>query len=158
MWELAHKEGWVLKNWCLLIVVLERTLESPLDSKEIKPVSPKGNQFWICIGTTDAEDEAPILWPPNAKSQLSGKDSDAGTDWGQEETGATEDEMVRWHHWLNGREFEQTPGDGEEQESLMCCRPWGHEESDTTEQLSSNNSVLGKTYYVTRWTTPKRYE
>ena len=105
MWELDHKESWVLKNWCFWTVVLEKILESPLDSKEIKPVNPKGNQPWIFIERADAE--ALILWPPDAKSWLIGKDPDAGEDWRQKEKGVTEDEMVRWHHWLNGREFEQ---------------------------------------------------
>ena len=101
------------KNWCFSIVVLKKTLESSLDCKEVKPVNPKENQSWIFTGRTDAEAEAPILWLPDAKSQLIGKDPDAGKDWGQEEKGTTEDEMVGWHHWLNGHEFEQAPGDGE---------------------------------------------
>ena len=135
MWELDHKEGWVPKNWHFQSVVLEKTLESPLDCKDIKPVSLKGNQSWIFIGWTDAEAEAPTLWPPDAKSQLTGKDPDAGKDWGQEEKEATEDEMVGWHHWLSGHEFEQTQEDSEGQRSLVCCSPWGHKESDTaTEQ------------------------
>ena len=129
MWELNHKEGWVLKNWCFQTVVLERTLESPLDSKEVKPVSPKGNQSWIFIGRTDAE--ASILWPSDEKSRLIGKDTDAGKDRGQEEKGVIEDEMVGWHHWLSGHEFEQAPGDNERQEILVCCSPWGYKESDT---------------------------
>ena len=104
MWELDHKEGWALKNCCFQTVVLEKTLESPLDCKEIKPVHPKGNQSWILIGRTNAEAEAPILWPPDAKSQLSGKDPDAGKDWRWEK--GTTDEMAGWHHWLNGHEFE----------------------------------------------------
>ena len=108
MWELDHKEGWALKNWCLGIVVLEKTLESPLDCKEIQRVNPKGNQPCIFIGRTDAEVEAPILWPLDAKSLLIGKDPDAGKDGGQEEKEMTEDEMVGWHHWLNGHGFEQT--------------------------------------------------
>ena len=124
MWELDHKEGWVPKNWCFLIVVLEKTLESPLDCKEIKPVNPKGNQPWIFIGRTDAE--APILWSPDSKNQLIGKDPDAGKDWRQKEKGAAEDEMVGWHHRLSGHEFEQTLGDSEGQGSLACCSPWGH--------------------------------
>ena len=99
---LDYKEGWALKNWCFLTVVLEKTSESPLDSKEIRPVNPKGNQPWIFIGRTDAEAEAPILWPPGVKSQLFGRDPDAGKDWRQEEKGMTEDEMVGWHHQLNG--------------------------------------------------------
>ena len=112
MWELDHKEGWVPKNLHFQTVVLEMTLESPLDCKEIKPVHPKGNH-WVFIGRTDAKAEAPILWPPDAKGQLIGKDPDAGKDWGQEEKGATEDEVIGWHHPFNGHEFEQTPGDGE---------------------------------------------
>ena len=135
MWELDHKEGWRLKNWCFWTVVLEKTLESPLDCKEIKPVHPEGNQYWILIGRTDAEAEAPILWPPDAKSLLIRKDPDAGKDWRREEKGMTEDEMVGWHHWLNGHEFEQALGDGERQGSLACCSPWGRRESQT--QLSN---------------------
>ena len=103
MWELDNKEGWVPKNRCFWTVVLEKTLESPLDCKEIKPVNPKGNQSWICIGRTDAKTETPILWPPDAKNWLIGKDPDAGNDWRREKKGMTEDEMVGWHHWLNGR-------------------------------------------------------
>ena len=110
MWELDHKEGWVMKNWCFWIVVLEKTLKSYLDCK-IKPVNPKGNQPWILIGRTDAEAEAPILWPPDVKSQLTGKDPDAGKDWRQKEKGAAEDEMARKHYWLNGHEFEQSLGE-----------------------------------------------
>ena len=106
MWELDHKEGWVPKNWCFWTVVLEKTLESPLDCKEIQPVHPKGNQSWIFIGRTVSE--APVLWPPDAESWLTGKDPDAGKDWRQEEKGVTEDEMVGWHHQLNGHEFAQT--------------------------------------------------
>ena len=102
-----HKESWAPKNWCFWTVVLEKTLESPLDCKEIKPVRPKGNQSWIFIGRTDAEAEAPVIWPPDAKNWLIGKDPDAGKDWGQKEKGTTEDEMVGWHHSLNGHEFEQ---------------------------------------------------
>ena len=133
LWELDHKEGWEPKDWYFWAVTLEKTLESPLDCKEIKPVNPKGNQPWIFIGRTDAEAEAPILWPPDAKSQLIGKDPDAGKDWGQEEVKrVTENEMVRWHHKLSGHEFEQTPGDSEGQGRLVCCSPWGFKESDTT--------------------------
>ena len=134
IWVLDHKEGWTSKNWCTQIVVLEKTLESPLDCKEIKPVNPKGNQPWIFIGRTDAE--APILWPPDAKSWLIGKDPDAGKDWRQEEKGVTEDEMVGWHQWLTGHEIEQSPGDSEGQGSLACCSSWGHKESDMTEWLN----------------------
>ena len=106
MWEFNHKEGWVLKNWCFLIVVLEKTLESCLDGMEMKGINPKGNQPWIFIERTDAEAAAPILWSPDLKSQLMGKDPDAGKGWGQEEKGTTEDEMVGWHHWLYGHESE----------------------------------------------------
>ena len=105
MWELDYKKSWALKNWCFWPVVLEKTLESPLNCKEIQPVHSKGNQSWIFIGRTDAEAETPILWPPDVKNWLTGKDPDAGKDWGWEK-GTTEDEMVGWHHWLNGHEFE----------------------------------------------------
>ena len=113
MWELDHKEGRESKNRCFWVEVLEKTFESPLDNKEIKAVNLKGNQPWIFIWRTDAEAEAPILWPPDVKSQLIGENPDAGEDWKQEEKGTTEDEMVGWHHWLNGHEFEQALGDGE---------------------------------------------
>ena len=106
MWELDYKESWVLKNWCFWTVMLENTLESPLDCKEIKPVNPKGNQSWIFTGRTNAEAEAPILWPPDMKNRFTGKDPDAGKDLRQEEKGTTEDEMVGWHHRFNGHEFE----------------------------------------------------
>ena len=129
MWKLDDIEDWALKNWCFWTVMLEKTLESPLDCKEIKPVNPKGNQPWRFIGRTGAEAEAPILWSPDAKSQLIGKDPDAGKDWGQEK-GTREDEMVGLYHWLHGHEFEQTPGDGEGQGSLVCYSPWDHKESD----------------------------
>ena len=145
MWELDHKEGWTPKNWCFWPVVLEKTIECPLDSQEIKPVSPKGNQSWIFIGRTDAEAEAPILWPPDAKSWLIGKKRDPGKDWRQEEKGTTEDEMVGWHHQLHVYELEIAPGDGEGQWSLACCNPWDHKELDTTEQLNNkNNNILIK--------------
>ena len=119
------KKSWALKNWCFWTVVLEKTLESPFDSKEIKSVNPKGNQSQIFIGRTDAEAEASLLWPPDVKSWLVWKDPDARKDWGQEEKRTTEDEMVGWHHWLNGHEFEQTQEDSERQGSLVCCSPWG---------------------------------
>ena len=118
MWELDHKEGWAMKDWCFWTVVLEKTLESPLDCKKMKPVNPKWNQSWIFIGRTDAEAKAIVLWPSDAKSWLIRKDPDAGKNWRQEEKGRTEDEMVGWHHWLNGHEFEQAPGDGEGQGCL----------------------------------------
>ena len=113
MWELNYKESWVLKNWCFWTMVLKKTLESPLDCKEIQPVHPKGNQSWVFIGRTDAEAETPILCPPDVKNQLIGKDPDAGKDWRWEEKGTTEDEMVGWHHWLNGHEFELALGVGD---------------------------------------------
>ena len=115
MWQLDHKEGWALKNWCFWTVRVKKTLESPLDCKELQPVNPKGNQPWILIGRTDAKAETSILWPPDVKNCLLGKDPDAGKDWRQEEKGTTEDEMVGWHHWLNGHEFEQAPGIGDGQ-------------------------------------------
>ena len=135
MWELDCEEGRALKNWCFWTVVLEKILESPLDCKEVQPVHPKGDQSWVFIGRTDAEAETPVLCPPDAKSWLIWKDSDAEKDWGQEEKGTTEDEMAGWHHWLDGRESEWTPGDGDGQGVLACCDSWGHKESDTTERL-----------------------
>ena len=135
MWELDPKEGWTPKNWCFWTVVMEKTLESPLDYK-ITSVNPKGNQPWIFIGRTDAEAEIPILWPPDSKSWLTGKDPDAGKDWGQEEKGLTEHEMVEWHHWLNGPGFGWTVGVGDGQGGLACCNSWGRKESDTTEWLN----------------------
>ena len=141
LWELDHKEGWAPKNWCFQTVVLEKTLKSPFDFKEIKAVNPKGNQSWIFIGRTDAEAEAPILWPPDMKSQLIRKDPDAGKDWRQEEKETAGDEMVGWHHWLNGQEFEQTLGDSEGQRSLACCSPWGYKQLNMTEQLNNNHKM-----------------
>ena len=111
IWELDHKEGWALQNWCFWTVVLEKTLESSLDSMEIKPVNPKGNQPWVFIGRTDAKVEAPILRPPDVKHGLIWKDPDSGKDWEQEEKRAAEDVVAGWHHWLNGHESEQTPGE-----------------------------------------------
>ena len=136
MWELYYKESWAPRNWCFWTVVLEKTLENPLDCKEIQPVHPKGNQSWIFIGRTDAEAETPILQPPDVKNWVIRKDPDSGKDWRQEEKGMTEDEMVRWHHQHNGHEFGQAPGAGDGQGSLVCCRPWSHKESDTTERLN----------------------
>ena len=136
MWELDCKENWVLKNWCFWTVVLEKPLESPLDCKEIQPLHPKGNQSWIFIGRTDAKAETPILWPPDAKNWLIWKDPDARKDWGQEEEGTTEDEMVGWHHWLDGHESEWTPGVGDGQGALAAYDSWGGKESDTTEWLN----------------------
>ena len=129
---LDHKESWAPKNVYFHIVVLEKILESPLDSKKIKPVNLKINQPWIFIGRTDAKAEAPIFWPLDAKSQLIRKDPDAGKDWGQKEKGVTENEMAGQHHWLNGHEFEQTQEDSEGQGSLTCYSSWGHKELDMT--------------------------
>ena len=141
MWELDHpSEGWAPKNWCFKL--LEKILESPLDCKEIKLViDPKGNKPWIFTGRTDAKAEVPIIWPPDMKCGLNGKDPDAGKDWGQEEKRVTENERVGWHYRLKGREFEQALGDSEGQGSLVCTSPWGHKELDTTEWLNSNDSL-----------------
>ena len=135
-WELDCKEGWALKNWCFWTVVWEKTLESPLDCKGIQPVYPKGDQSWVFIGRTDVEYETPIIWPPNAQSWLIWKDPDAGKDWGQEEKGTTEDEMVGWHHWLNGHGFGWTLGIGDGQGGLAGCSSGSCKESDTTERLN----------------------
>ena len=145
MRDLDYKENWALKNWCFWTVVLEKTLKSPLDCKEIQPVHPKLNQSWIFIGRTDAEAETPIVWPLHAKNWLIGKDPDVGKNWGQEEKGTTEDEMVGWHHWLNGHEFEQALRVGDGQGGLACCSPWGCEEMDMTEWLNwTEPELLGK--------------
>ena len=125
MWELNHKESWAENNSCFWTVVLKKTLESPLDCKEIQPVHSKGDQHWVFFGRNDVKAETPVLWPPHAKSWLIGKDSDAGRDWGQEETGTTEDEMAGWHHWLDGRESGWTLGVGDGQGGLACCDSWG---------------------------------
>ena len=135
MWELDYKESWASKNWRFWTVVLEKTLESPLVCKEIQPVHLKRGKSWVFIGRTDAEAETPILWP-DAKNWLIGKDPDVEKDWGQEDKGMTEDEMVGWHHWLIAHEFEQAPGVFDGQGGLACCSPWGHKESDTTEWLN----------------------
>ena len=132
VWELDHKEGRVLKNWWFRTVVLEKTLECPLDCKEIKPINLKGNQPWILIGRTDAEAEGPMLWLPYANSHLIRKDPDVLKDWRQEEKRATESKMVGWHHKFNGHELGQSPGDGEGQGSLECCSPWNCKELDMT--------------------------
>ena len=129
-------EGWAPKNWCFWTVVLEKTLESPLDCKGNQPVHSEGDQPWVFFGRNDAKAETPVLWPPHAKSWFIGKDSDAGRDWGQEEKGMTEDEMAGWHYWLDGRESGWTPGVGDEQGALACCDSWGRKESDTTEWLN----------------------
>ena len=151
MRELDHKEGWTPKNRCFWTVVLEKTLENPLDCKEIQAVHRKGNQSWIFIGRTDAEVETPVLWPPDVKNWLIWKYPDSGKDWRQEK-GMTEDEMVGWHHWLSRHEFEQALWMGDGQRGLACCSPWGRKESDTTEWLNWTEEVAGAYLY-----TPVRY-
>ena len=141
MWELDYNESWALKIWCFWSVVLEKTLESPLDCKEIQLVYPKGDQSWVFIGRTDAEAETPILWLPHVKSWLIWKDPDAGKDWGQEEKGTTEDKMVAWHHWLDGHEFEWTLGVGDGQGGLASCDSWGCKESNTHEWLNWTEAI-----------------
>ena len=136
MWELDYEEDWAPKNWCFWTVLLQKILESPLDCKEIKSVNPKGNQSQIFIGRTDAEAEAPILWPLDVKSWLTEKDPAAVEDWKQEGKGKTKNEMVGWHHRLNGQEFEQAPGVGDGQGSLDCCSPWSWKGLDMTEWLN----------------------
>ena len=138
MWELDYKENLAAKNWFFWTMVLEKTLERPLNCKEIKPINPKGNQSWIFIGRTDAE--APILWPLDVKNWLIWKDPDAGKDWRQEEKGMTEDEMVAWHHQIDANEFEQAPGAGDRQGSLVCCSQWGCKESDMNQQQNCTGS------------------
>ena len=156
MCELDYKESSAMKNWCFWNVVLEKTLESPLGCKEIQLVHPKGDQSWVFIRRTDVEAEAPILWPPDANSWLIWKDPDAGKDWRKEEkTGTTEDEMFGCHHWLNGHEFEQAPGDGEGQGSLACSSSWDHKELDATEKLNNNWFLLFK---ITKENILKFYE
>ena len=145
MWELDC--SWVLKNWCFWIVVLEKTLKGPLDCYKVKPVIPKGNQSWIFIGKTDTKAEAPILGPPDAKNWLIGKDPDAGKDWRQDKKGTTEDEMVGWHHRLNGHECEQVVGVDDGQGSLVCCSPWSHKESDMTEWLNCTELITSKAFF-----------
>ena len=137
MWELDHKEGWALKNWCFWTVVLENILESHLDFRKIKLINPKGNKSWIFIGRTDAKAEATMLWPPDAKSQLIGKDSEAGKNEGRRRRG-WQDEMVGWHQCLNGHEFEQALGVGEGQGSLVCCSPWGWKQLDGLSERQQN--------------------
>ena len=149
MWELDCKESWALKNWCFWTVVLEKTLESPLGCKEIKPVNPKGNHH--------AEAEAPVLWPPDAKSWLTGKDPDDGKDWRQEEKGTTEDEMVGWNHRLHGHEFEQAPGVGDGQGSLVCCSHWGWKELGMTERLNWTDNKKGKHIWKKKSDEKKNY-
>ena len=143
MWELDYKESWVVKNWCFWAVMLEKTLESPLDCKEIQPVHPNEDQSWVFFGRNDAKAETPILWPPHAKSWLTGKDSDAEKDWRREKKGTTDDEMVGWHHWLSGHKFELTPGVGDGQGGLACCSPWGLKELELLSNWTTT-MVLGK--------------
>ena len=144
MWELDCEEGWAPKNWCFWTVVLEKTLESPLDCKEIRLVYSRGDQPWVFFGRNDAEAETPVLWPPHVNSWLIGKDSDAGRDWRQEEEGMREDEMAGWHHPLDGLEFEWTPGDDDGEGGLACCDSWGRKELDMTEWL--NRTELNGSY------------
>ena len=150
MWELDCKESWAPNYWCFWTVVLEKTLQSPLECKEIQLVHPEGDQSWVFIGRTDVEAETPILWPPDTKSWLIGKDPDAGKDWGQEEKGMTEDEMVGWHHRLNGHGFGCTPRVGDGQGGLACCSSWGRKASDMTEQLNWTEVVsnFSKTRFI----------
>ena len=148
MWELDYKESWAQKNWCFWTVVLQTTLESPLDCKEIQPVHPKGNQVWIFIGRTDAEAEALILWSPDVKIWLIWKHPDAMKDWGQEEKGTAEDEMVGWVHRLHGHEFAQALGVDNGPGSLACCSPWGCKKPGTTEWLNWNESQWQKNCFL----------
>ena len=136
IWELDYKESWVPKKWRFWTVVLEKTLQSPLDYKEIQTVHSKGDQSWVFFGRNDAKAETPVFWPPHVKSWLIGKDFDAGRDWGQKEKGMTEDEMAGWHHWLDGRESEWTLGVGDGQGGLACCDSWGRKELDMTVRLN----------------------
>ena len=152
--DLDYKESWQPKNWCFWTVVLEKTLESPLDCKEIQPVHPKGNQPWIFIRKTDADAETLILGLPDAKNWLIGKYSDAGKDWRWEEKGTIEDEMVGWHHQLNGHEFEQALGVADEQGGLVCCSPWGCKELDMTEQLKWTEPTLAASFIFLMATLP----
>ena len=135
----------------LWTVVLEKMLESPLDCKEIQPVHSEGDQPWVFFGRNDAKAETPVLWPPHVKSWLIGKDSDAGRDWRQEEKGTAEDEMAGWHHWLDGHEFEWTPGVGDGQGGLACCDLWGHKESDTTERLNWTELKMSSLLFAPCW-------
>ena len=156
MWELDCEESWVLKNWCFWTVVLDKTLESPLDCKEIQPVHSEGDQPCDFFGRNDAKAETPVLWPPDAKIWLIGKDPDAGRDCKQEEKGTTEDEMAGWHHWLDGRESGWTLGVGDGQGGLACCDLWGRKESDTTERLNwtelkETEIVSGLLFYLALW-------
>ena len=148
IWELDCEESWAPKNWSFSTVVLEKTLESPLECKEIQPVHPKGDQSWVFFERTDAEAETPILWPPHARSWLIGKGSDAGRDWGQGEKGKTEDEMAGWHHQLNGHKFEWTPGVGDGQGGLVC---WIHGVTKSRTWLSDWTELNTYIWNLERW-------
>ena len=143
--ELDHKESWALKNWCFWTVVLEKTLESPLDCKEIQPIHPKADQSWVFIGKTNVEVETPILWPPDAKSWFIWKNLDVGKDWRREEKGMTEDEMVGWHHWPSEHEFEQALRVVDGQRSLTYCSPWLSKELDMLSEWTELNLNLETT-------------
>ena len=145
MWESDCEESWVPKNWCFWTVVLVKTLENPLDCREIQPVHPKGDQSWVFFGRNDPEAETATIWPPHAKFWLIGKNSDARRDWRQEEKGTTENEMAGWHHRLDGHEFDWTPGVGDGHGGLVCCYSWGRKELDTTERL--NWTELGDLHF-----------
>ena len=147
MWELDYKESWVPKNWCFWTVVLEKTLESPLDCKEIQPIHPKGNQSWVFIGMTDVEAETPILWPPDAKNRLTGKDTDAGKYWRQEKKGMIEGEMVGWHHQIDGHEFEQALGVGDRE----AWRAAVHGVTKSWTWLSDWTELNYRYYKTRRW-------
>ena len=151
MWDLDCEESWAPKNWFFWTVVLEKTLESPLDCKEIQPFHSEGDQPWDFFGRNDAKVEIPVLWPPYVKSWLIGKDFDVGRYWGQEEKGMTEDEMAGWRHWLDGRESEWTPGVGDGQGGLVCCNSWGRKESDSTEWLNWTGSPSADTEWDGEW-------
>ena len=159
MWELEYKESWAPKNWCFWAVVLEKTLESLLDCKEIQPVHPKGNQSSVFIGRTDVEAETPVFWPADVKSWLIWKDPDAGKDLRWEEKGTTEDEMIEWHHWLYGHGFGWTPGVGDAQGGLACCGSWGHKVLDMTERLNWTELHIYQEFLirVIVWQKPLRY-
>ena len=161
MWELDFKECWAPKNWCFWTVVLEKTLESPLDCKEIQPLHPKGDQSWVFIGRTDVEAETVILWPPVVKIWLIWKDPDAGKDWGQEEKGTTEDEMVGWQHWLDGREFEQVgswwwwwtgkPGALQSMGSQRVWQDWASELNQWLHNKTAQFKLCTKDYIITMY-------
>ena len=151
MWEVDYKESWAQKNWCFWIVVLEKTLESTLDFKKIQPIHPKGDKSWVFNGRNDVEAETPILWLPHAKSWLIGKDPDAEKDWGWKEKGTTEDEMVGWHHQLNGHGFGWTLGVGDGQGGLACCDSWGRKESGLTERLNGTELNNSKWLKAVKW-------